>query len=680
MSVDVAAFHQAFFEEAGDLLTDFEQHLLTLEREPDDKELLNSIFRCAHSLKGGSATFGFPRVAHFTHIVETLLDEVRNDRVQVTAELCGLLLRSLDQMNQLIAEAKGEGEAEDSTELEALLEAASSGSFGGAVEKPKPVETAEPVSASSGPVTYDFYFRPGPDVLRQGNDPLRILKRFLALGEVTGLECDTSFLPPVAELEAEQSYLAWRGQITTHEALEVLLEPFDFVIDESEVKLTEVSAGAEAEPVASTGPTTEAAPAAGQTTKPAANAVANPAANSASREGGTIRVSAEKLDKLINLVGELVISQSMVTAVASDFTEDKLPRLQESVSLMERTCRELQERVMAIRLLPIKMAFGRFPRLVHDLATSCGKKVELKLVGEETELDKNLIEAIGDPLTHLVRNSVDHGFESPEDRKKAGKPESGTLTISAYHEGGGIIVEVADDGRGLNREKILAKARERGLPGVDDNMSDDAVYQLIFQPGFSTAAAITDVSGRGVGMDIVKQAITRIGGSIRIVSVQGEGTTMRLRMPLTMAIVEGQTMAVGEDVYIIPLTSIVESLRPRPEDLHNVSEAGELVIVRGEIIPVLRLYKTFGIVPRVEDPSVASLVVVESDGKKVALMADDLLGQGQVVIKSLESNYRKVHGITGATILGDGRVALILDVPALIRGEAGDREPHLKAA
>jgi two-component system chemotaxis sensor kinase CheA len=678
MSVDVAAFHQAFFEEAADLLNDFEQHLLVLERNPDDRELLNSIFRCAHSLKGGSATFGFPNVAHFTHGVETLLDEVRNGRIPVTRGLCELLLRSLDQMNQLMAEARGEGTAPDASQLEADLVSAAGGTLTHGSEAVVEVAIQEEVVREK---TFELYFRPGPDVMRQGSDPLRILKQFCALGSVETIACDTSFLPPMAELDPERVYLAWTVRLRTLAPELELLEPFDFVIDESEVRLT----AQESFPLAGSEEFDRDQPAEiCEATAPLATGttpVASGGATSvAPRDGGTIRVSAEKLDLLINLVGELVISQSMVTAVADDFTADKLPRLQESVSSMERTCRELQERVMAIRLLPIKMAFGRFPRLVHDLATACGKKVELKLVGEETELDKNLIEAIGDPLTHLVRNSVDHGLETPEDRRAAGKSETGNLTVSAYHEGGGIIVEVTDDGRGLSREKILKKARERGLPGIDDNMSDEAVNQLIFQPGFSTAAAITDVSGRGVGMDIVKQSITRIGGSIRIFTVPGQGTTMRMRMPLTMAIVEGQTMAVGEDVYIVPLTSIVESLRPQEQDLHCVTEAGEIVIVRGEIIPVLRLYRQFGIEPRITEPWNGSLVVVENDGKKVALFADELLGQGQVVIKSLEANYRKVHGITGATILGDGRVALILDVPALIRGNEEEREPHLKVA
>ncbi len=502
------------------------------------------------------------------------------------------------------------------------------------------------------------------------------------------LTCDTSGVPPLAKLDPETIYLAWSVRLKSAASETELLEPFDFILDESEVRLT--CEGAVAATVTAAAAQAVEAPKA----NPQASATAAKAAEggkpeggkggdgaaTGGRDGGTIRVSAEKLDRLINLVGELVISQSMVTAVADSFTPDKLPRLQESVLAMERTCRELQERVMAIRLLPIKMAFGRFPRLVHDLATACGKKIELKLVGEETELDKNLIEAIGDPLTHLVRNSVDHGLETPGERLAAGKPAMGNLTISAYHEGGGIIVEVTDDGRGLARDKILAKARDRGLVGPEETLSDEAVYALIFHPGFSTAAAITDVSGRGVGMDIVKQAITRIGGSIRIETAPGQGTTMRLRMPLTMAIVEGQTMAVGEDVYIVPLTSIVESLRPQAGDLHQVTEAGEIVIVRGEIIPVLRLYEAFGIEPVITDPTLGSLVVVESDGRKAALFADELLGQGQVVIKSLEANYRKVHGITGATILGDGRVALILDVPALIRGEEGDREPQLRAA
>ena len=392
---------------------------------------------------------------------------------------------------------------------------------------------------------------------------------------------------------------------------------------------------------------------------------------SAKPETQTLRVATEKVDRLINLVGELIINQSMLNEVIQDFSMAKLPRLIEAVGEMERASRELQERVMAVRMLPIKHAFGRFPRLVHDLSVSCGKRVELKTSGEETELDKTVIEAIADPLTHLIRNSIDHGMETPEARRLVGKPETGLVALHAFHEGGNIVIEVSDDGRGLNREKILKKAIERGLISEGETLTDDAANNLIFHPGFSTAEKVTDVSGRGVGMDIVKQSVQGLGGSISLSTVSGAGTRFRIRLPLTMAILEGLSLSVGSEVYILPLTSIVESIRPKPGDARVIAGQSEVVLVRGEVLPILRLYQVFGAQPFVTEPTQGLLVIVENDGRKVVLLVDELIGQSQVVIKSLESNYRKVEGIAGATILGDGRVALILDIPGLIRGATG---------
>ena len=469
----------------------------------------------------------------------------------------------------------------------------------------------------------------------------------------------------------DESYMSWSLAIYSAEASDRILEVFADLAQGSEIVLTQL--GGESTPLV-VGTTNKQE---NDGSKPSPAIVS---AQTITKDSGTIKVSSEKLDTLINLVGELIISQSMLNSVTQDFELSKLPQLTEAVSAMERASRELQERVMAIRLLQIKMAFGRFPRLVHDLSSKVGKTIELRLSGEETELDKNLIEAIGDPLTHLVRNSIDHGLETPEEREEVGKPRVGILSIGAFHEGGSIVIEVADDGKGLNREKILAKAIDRGLLSSEENVTDEQIYNLIFHPGFSTADQVTDLSGRGVGMDIVKQAITSIGGSIKVTSKPGEGVTTRIRLPLTMAILEGQSMAVGDGVYIVPLTSIVESIRPREEDLHTVAQLGEVVTVRGEYLPVVRLYEVFNLEPRVINPWDASLVLVESDGKKVAIMADDLIGQGQVVIKSLETNYRKVEGIAGATILGDGRVALIVDVPGLLRDIVGSSGAQQLAA
>ncbi len=646
MSIDLTTLRGVFFDEATELLDSFETCLLQLESTPEDPELLNSIFRCAHSIKGGAATFGFPDLARFTHSLETLLDEVRNSRVPVTKELCGLLLESLDCMRSLLTAARDDsGEQIDFDDLVGRLDLACKSDAGAG-------ESDEDWGLLAEPQIFEITFSAQPGV-----DPLPFLKGLPELGDVLRLECDTSGLPALGELDPSVCYLSWSAMIHTSVARKVLEDYFAPVADPESFRLFLLGGEEEEVEVA---------------VEPAKAAVAAPVAGASNgavaKDTGTIRVSAEKLDRLINLVGELVINQSILNAVTTDFEMERLPQLLEAVAQMERSSRELQERVMSMRLLPIKVAFGRFPRLVHDLSSAVGKKIELKLAGEETELDKNLIEALGDPLTHLVRNSIDHGLETPEDRLDRGKSETGTLTISAVHEGGNILVEVSDDGKGLSVEKIRAKALERGLISADEDLTEEQVYNLIFLPGFSTAEAVTDLSGRGVGMDIVRQKINSIGGSVKVSSIPGKGTTTRIRLPLTMAILEGQSIKVGDGVFIVPLTSILESLRPKQQDVHHVAQLGEVVSVRGEYLPVLRLHQEFRIEPKAAEPWTGSLVLVESEGKRVALMADELLGQGQIVIKSLESNYRKVDGIAGATILGDGRVALILDVPGLIRG------------
>jgi two-component system chemotaxis sensor kinase CheA len=385
------------------------------------------------------------------------------------------------------------------------------------------------------------------------------------------------------------------------------------------------------------------------------------------QEASSIRVNTNKVDKLINLVGELVITQSMVAQLVAGFTPDRLSQLEEAVTQMDRHARELQERVMAIRMLPIRTVFSRFPRVVRDLAQMQGKHVLLETAGEDTELDKTVIEQIGDPLTHLVRNAIDHGIEPSDVRRQAGKPEAGRLTLKAYQQGGNIYIEIADDGKGLNRERIVAKAVQNGLVAPDQTLTDEEAFALIFRPGLSTAEKITEVSGRGVGMDVVKRNVETLGGSIAIQSQQGRGTTFTIKLPLTLAILDGQSLSVGNQVYILPLVSIIESVRPTRENLNSVFSAGEVITIRGQVLPMLRLHRLFGVETSIDDPTQGLVVIVEHDGRKAAVMVDELLGQQQVVIKSLETNFKKVEGLAGATILGDGRVALILDVPGIVR-------------
>ena len=726
MNMDMEMFQQTFCEEAADLLEDLEARLLQLEASPDDPELLNTIFRCAHSLKGGSATFGFGDIAHFTHGLETLLDLLRGGQMRVTRPLLNLLLESQDQLKALLAVArKHADEAPDSAPLVARIEAAIRGegiagapadevkaeaagmtpTISGLNAAPAASQTSGCADSDKEGALYTLRLVPGPDVLRQGSDLIRLLTQLRGAGEVRSTVCDLSRLPPLAAMDSETCYLAWNITLHSHWEPEQILDIFEFIADESEITLSREQGTGNREQeeeenrrkgeedtgtaqtsaasafAAGSAPAAEAAAllptlsvdanppmAAVSAPMPAASVAAAAAPVARPAETQTLRVATDKVDKLINLVGELVINQSMLNEAVQNFSMAKLPRLMEAVGQMERASRELQERVMAVRMLPIKNAFGRFPRLVHDLSAACGKKIELKTTGEDTELDKTVIESIADPLTHLIRNSVDHGMETPDERRALGKPETGTVALNAFHEGGSIIIEVTDDGRGLNRERILNKAYERGLlSSAEPVPADDTIYNFIFHPGFSTAAAVTDVSGRGVGMDIVKQGVQALGGTITLTTTPGVGTRFRVRLPLTLAILEGLSLSVGDEIYILPLTSIVESIRPRREDVRQIAGRSEVVIVRDETLPLLRLYQVFGAMPRYTDPVKGLLVIVENDGHKVALLVDELIGQSQAVIKSLESNYHKVEGIAGATIMGDGRVALIVDVAGLTR-------------
>ncbi len=695
MNLDMAAFQQTFFEESSDILAELESLLLRLEDTPDDLELLNTIFRCAHSIKGGSATFGITDVAAFTHHLETLLDQLRNGKLKVDHAIAELLLLSLDQLKVLLAVARGEAaEAPDAAPLIHQLEEMIASS--GRVEEEWNEEELhrevdqmvaeregrllpQPPAATSA--LYRVEYEPDADVMQRGMNPQLFFLLLTEAGTAETIHCDLSKLPVLEEIEPELAYVRWEIRLRSDWEVERLRDHFEFVLDTGSVTIEPSDSRAEKpillkdcalpSPVAaevSKAVASLSEKAVVSTISAASAGAAKPAPPGAAKSEQTLRVATDKIDKLINLVGELVINQSMLNECVHNFTMAKLPRLREAVAEMERASRELQERVMAVRMLPIKHAFGRFPRLVHDLSVACGKKIELKTAGEETELDKSVIEAIADPLTHLVRNSIDHGLEPPEERLQAGKSETGTIMLNAFHEGGSIVIEISDDGRGLNRDRILAKAIERGLISESDPPpSDETICHFIFHPGFSTAAQVTDLSGRGVGMDIVKQSIQGLGGTVALSSVPGKGTRFRIRLPLTLAILEGLSLSVGEETYILPLTSIIESIRPKSGDVRLVAGRSEVAMVRDEVMPILRLYEIFGASTEVTNPAEALLVIVEHEGRKVAVLVDELIGQSQVVIKSLETNYGKVSGIAGATILGDGRVALIVDVHGLVQ-------------
>ena len=632
MEFDISRFRDTFFQEADEHLAAMEAGLLQLESKPDP-EILNAVFRGAHSIKGASGTFGFDGVARFTHAMEGLLDRMRSGAVKPSAERIGLLLESLDILRRLLDAARNGASAPPDAESgsELLLVAQRDGEYRSAA----PVK----VRAQDRAATHWLVrFEPSPDILRQGMDPVLVLRDLGRLGEILKVEADSSALPALADLAADRCYLAWRLELASEAAEADIRDVFAFVEDGA---VLEIRRAAAQEP-------------------PAARS-----RNLAGAESGTIRVATGKVDKLIDLVGELIIAQSMASQILSAFQPQDLNRLQETFAEVERYTRELQERLMRVRMLTIGNAFSRFPRLIRDLSSATGKQVELRIEGEETELDKSVVERISDPLTHLVRNAIDHGIEPAAERVAAGKPPSGTIGLKARHQGGSVVLEVTDDGRGLNRDRILAMARANGLAAEDENPADEQVYSYIFEPGFSTAAAVSDISGRGVGMDVVKKSVESLNGAIGIQSEPGRGVTFRIQLPLTLAILDGLLLRVGGQRFVLPLAAIMESIAPQKEQLRHLAGGGEVIVLRGEPLPLVRLQRLFQIAANGEESGGGLAVIVENRGKRIALLVDELLGQQQVVIKSLETNFRKVDGAAGATILGDGRPALILDVAAI---------------
>ncbi len=690
MSFDMAQFHQVFFEESFEGLDVMESGLLGMDPGAADSEEINAIFRAAHSIKGGSGTFGFSDVSNFTHVMETLLDEMRDGRREVTADAVNVLLQSVDVLREMLIAARDGGNAdeervkEQSAELERVLaDKEGNGAVAEGETAGKPAE-ATPPEVEVEPIGWKIVFRPHQHLMRTGNDPLRIIRELGELGELTST-CDVSELPPLEEFEPEDSYLSWDLRLLGAIEKNQIDDIFEWVEDDCDFAVIPIlpegfDVGQIAASVAEEVPSEQTAAPVQAAPPPVERRQGERRATGERRQGNerrqasgsaassSIRVDIHKIDALINMVGELVITQSMLGMLGNDFDMSRVERLREGLTQLERHTRELQESVMGIRMVPISFSFSRFPRLVHDLSTKLGKKIELKMSGENTEVDKTVIEKIGDPLVHLVRNSLDHGIEKPEERVAAGKPETGTVYLGASHRGGNIVIEIRDDGRGLPRDKILNKAIERGLVKAEDNLSDKDVYDLIFQPGFSTAEQVSDVSGRGVGMDVVRRNINELGGAIEIESTPGEGSAIIVRLPLTLAILDGQTIRIGKEIYIVPLVSIIESIQIDESMLSTVAGKGETFKLRDEYLPIVRMHEAFGIEEHdAHKLTDGILVVVEGEGRKCGLFVDDLLGQQQVVIKSLEANYRKVDGISGATILGDGSVALIIDIPGLMR-------------
>ncbi|MDH3342091.1 MAG: chemotaxis protein CheA [Gammaproteobacteria bacterium] len=671
VNIDLSQFHDVFFEECSEGMEIMESGLLNLTSE-SDSEVINTIFRAAHSIKGGGGTFGFSEISNFTHGMETILDEMRNGKLAVTPEAVELLLEALDCLRDMVQSSKDKTpiNKELVSEIHEKLE-----NFTGEAVAPvaENIPEDEPLNVSDeqdSVSTWNISFYPHENMFYTGNDPFRLIRELQCLGDLkTKVNYDR--LPEFSKMDVQNCYLGWDLELKGDVSLDQITEIFEWVEDDCSLevnlknKVTETESESENEEEKEVVEEVRARVKDGE--KTGRRRVEK--SGFSNQETSSIRVGINKVDGLVNLVGELVITQSILSRVCNDLGIERNEKLNECLDQLERNTRDLQEQTMGIRMLPIDFAFQRLPRIVHDLSNSLGKKVDLKFSGETTELDKTVLEKIGDPLMHLVRNALDHGIESSDVRVAAGKSEKGLISINAYHQGGNIIIEIHDDGAGLDPEKILNKAREKGLVDNDEVLNELQIQNLIFAPGFSTAAVVSDVSGRGVGMDVVRRNMTDLGGTVEVASVLGKGSTFTIRLPLTVAILEGQMVSIGDQVFIVPLLSIIESIQVSEKDINAIANAAELYPYRDEYISVIRLREVFNVhIDEDDDENRRGLlVVIDIGGRRVGLYVDDVVGQQQVVIKSLEQNYQQVPGIAGATVLGDGGVALIIDVLGLVQ-------------
>ncbi|MGD8573092.1 MAG: chemotaxis protein CheA [Gammaproteobacteria bacterium] len=667
MSTDLKQFHDAFFEESFEALDDMESGLLNLDIDTFNSAAINTIFRAAHSIKGCSATFGFSEIASFVHLMETALDEMRDGMLPTTQDLVDLLLKSLDTLRNMLSATEA-GTPIDTAKVESVageLKTFLESNLAATADQPPQSVATRPALQSS--IGWKIFFRPALDLMKTGNDPLRLIKILSEIGDVE-TEADVNSVLDFRAIDPEDCYMAWHIALKGEASEAEIREVFEWVEDDCELDIHPItmesleSSEKQAQPKI---------PNPHQQSPQSYQTDDNQQQPATGTDSVSIRVGIDKVDTIINMVGELVITQSMLDQLGSDIEGDltdssMFEKLREGLVQLERNTRELQESVMRIRMLPISYVFNRVPRIVHDLSKKLNKLVSIKMSGEGTELDKTVLEKIGDPLVHLIRNAIDHGIETPEQRRAVGKAENGTIFLNAFHKGGNIIVEIRDDGAGLDNVKIKQTAMKRGLLENTDTVDDQQLFDLIFHPGFSTAEVVSDVSGRGVGMDVVRKNIKSLGGTIEVMSTEGEGTCFTIRLPLTLAILDGQLVRVGNETYIIPLISIIESLQIKPEKINRVGGQAELYQLRDEYISVLRMHELFSVKHDQDHEGQELMVVVEGDGRKVGLVVDDLLSQQQVVIKSLETNYNRVEGISGATILGDGTVALITDITGLI--------------
>jgi len=681
MTTDLSQFHDAFFEESLEAVDDMETGLLNLDIDNVDPESINTIFRAAHSIKGCSATFGFQDISEFVHVMETVLDEMRDGNLKPDQTIVDLLLKALDVLREMLTLTRNEQAVDKTTiaavhmQLTQILNKEKNASSPAETQSLKVVDTGEAHPDN----IWKIVFTPHMNILKSGNDPLRMFSVLSDYGDIT-VESDVSGLLSFRVIEPEDCYLSWTITLAGEVSRAQIVETFEWVADDCDLSITQIQS-ADSNPAAQkseqpavtnlpvTSPEPEQPRLRRKTDRKDHEMPVSPA--SGSSDSASIRVGTSKVDEIINMVGELVITQSMLEQLGIDIEEGNATathyeKLRSGLVQLKRNTRELQESVMRMRMLPISYIFNRVPRIVHDLSKKLNKEVNIKMTGESTELDKTVLEKIGDPLVHLIRNSLDHGIESPSARKAQGKTPIGTIALNAYHKGGNIIVEIKDDGAGLNKAKIIAKAKKKGLIENEETVTDEQVADLIFHAGLSTAETISDVSGRGVGMDVVRKNIKSLGGNIEVKSTEGVGTSFVIRLPLTLAILDGQLIRVGSETYIIPLVSIIESLKIEPSNVSLIAGQASIYRLRDEHIPFLKLSDLFGVQTDYNELDRHLMVIVEGDGKHAGLVIDELLAQQQVVIKSLETNFRRVDGLSGATILGDGTVALIVDVAGLI--------------
>lgn len=653
---DLSQFRQTYITECFELLAEMEERLLQLDEGSTDNDALNAIFRCAHSIKGGAGAFNLTEIAVFTHILEALLDKMREGEIDAHRDVIDLLLKARDIVFQMViaAQENRDVEAGFGNDIKEQLE-----QYVSVGKKESGHVPQDSASNQGGLATFHITFTPGETLLVNGNEPILLLRELSELGEAT-IKCDTSAIPTLDKFEPDRCYLKWNATLTGTMTEADIREVFEFVEDECTLEITREQVEKPAESPSKA--TEKKSPKSASKTKDAAST-----AQATAPAASSIRVDISKVDTLINMVGEVVITQAMLAAQTKQLPPQQFLDLISGIEELSQHTRELQEAVMAIRMQPVKSIFARMPRLVRDLADKLGKEVSLTMQGENTEVDKTIIEQLSDPLTHLIRNAVDHGIDTPTERLEAGKSREGTVILSAEHRGGRIVIEIKDDGRGINRERVLQIAIEKGLVSEDAHLTEHEIDNLIFAPGFSTAAEVSDVSGRGVGMDVVKRNIESLGGSVSVSSKKGKGSAFSITLPLTLAILDGMIVRIGQEHYIIPIAHIIETMRPRAEEVRPVANGMSVIRVRGEFIPLLYLSKLFGIKNATPEAHKALVVLVENGTEQLGLVVDELLGQQQVVIKSLEENADPIAGISGATILGDGNVSLILDVGGLCR-------------